>query len=209
MKTARSRASWSRTTAKASPLRNRSTSGHCAARSPASSSWTRCACPEANRLPKVEGLKSALSCLTSARYGIAWGAVGAAQACFDEVIRYCNDRKIYDKPLGSFQITQTKLANMATEITKGQLLVWRLGRMKDAGQMRPQHVSMAKRNNVRMALDVARECRTLLGANGITLEYQAGRHACNLETVLTYEGTEEIHGLILGHEFTGHAAYGA
>lgn len=164
--------------------------------------------PESNRLPGVQGLKSALSCLTSARYGIAWGAVGAAQACFDEVIRYCADRKIYDKPLGGFQITQTKLANMATEITKGQLLVWRLGRMKDEGIMRPQHVSMAKRNNVRMALDVARECRTLLGANGITLEYQAGRHACNLETVLTYEGTEEIHGLILGHEFTGEAAYG-
>jgi glutaryl-CoA dehydrogenase len=137
------------------------------------------------------------------------GRVGAAQSCFDEVIRYCADRKIYDKPLSAFQITQTKIANMATEITKAQLLVWRLGRMKDAGQMRPQHVSMAKRNNVRMALDVARECRTLLGANGITLEYQAGRHACNLETVLTYEGTEEIHGLILGHEFTGEAAYGA
>lgn len=163
--------------------------------------------PEANRLPGVEGLKSALSCLTQARYGIAWGAVGAAQACFDEALRYTQERQIFQKPLAAYQITQQKFAWMATEITKAQLLVWRLGRMKDAGTMKPHHVSMAKRNNVAMALDVARECRTLLGANGITLEYAAGRHACNLETVLTYEGTHEVHTLVLGHTITGIPAY--
>ncbi len=163
--------------------------------------------PEANRLPGVEGLKSALSCLTQARYGIAWGAVGAAQSCFDEALRYSQERQIFDKPLAGYQLTQQKLADMATEITKAQLLVWRLGRMKDAGTMQPHHVSMAKRNNVAMALDVARQCRTMLGANGITLEFQSGRHACNLETVLTYEGTHEVHTLVLGHTLTGIPAY--
>jgi glutaryl-CoA dehydrogenase len=163
--------------------------------------------PEANRLPGVSGLKSALACLTQARYGIAWGAVGAAQACFDEARRYCLERQIFDKPLAAYQLTQKKLAEMATEITKAQLLVWRLGRMKDAGTMKPEHVSMAKRNNVAMALDIARECRSLLGANGITLEFQSGRHACNLETVITYEGTHEIHTLVLGHAITGLPAY--
>jgi glutaryl-CoA dehydrogenase len=163
--------------------------------------------PEANRLPGVKGLKAALSCLTQARYGIAWGAVGAAQACFDEALRYAKDRQIFDKPLASYQLTQKKLAEMATEITKGQLLVWKLAKMKDAGTMEPHHVSMAKRNNVAMALDIARECRSLLGANGITLEFQAGRHACNLETVITYEGTHEIHTLVLGQALTGIPAY--
>jgi glutaryl-CoA dehydrogenase len=163
--------------------------------------------PEANRLPGVEGLKAALSCLTQARYGIAWGALGAAQACFDEARRYTIDRQIFDKPLAGYQLTQKKLAEMATEITKGQLLCWKLGRMKDAGTMKPHHVSMAKRNNVAMALDVARECRSLLGANGITLEFQSGRHACNLETVITYEGTHEIHTLVLGQALTGIPAY--
>ncbi len=163
--------------------------------------------PDSNRMPNTDGLKSALMCLTQARYGIAWGAVGAAQSCFDEACRYSQERHIYDKPLAGFQLTQDKLANMATEITKGQLLVWRLGRMKDEGTMRPVQVSLAKRNNVAMALDVARSARTLLGANGITLEFQSGRHACNLETVLTYEGTHEIHTLILGHEVTGVPAY--
>ncbi len=163
--------------------------------------------PEANRMPGVQGLKSALMCLTQARYGIAWGAIGAAQSCFDEARRYCLDRQIFDKPLAGYQLTQKKLAEMATEITKAQLLCWKLGRMKDAGTMKPHHVSMAKRNNVAMALDIARECRSLLGANGITLEFQAGRHACNLETVITYEGTHEIHTLVLGQAVTGIPAY--
>lgn len=163
--------------------------------------------PEANRLPKANGMKGPLSCLTQARYGIAWGAVGAAQACFDEVLRYTSERIIHGRPLSSFQLTQDKLADMGTEITKMQLLVWRLAQMKDAGTMTPQQVSMAKRNNAHKALEIARSCRSLLGANGITLEYQSGRHMCNLETVLTYEGTHEIHSLILGQAFTGEAAY--
>ncbi|HEX9794483.1 MAG TPA: acyl-CoA dehydrogenase family protein [Planctomycetota bacterium] len=163
--------------------------------------------PEANRLPGVQGLKAALSCLTQARYGISWGAIGAAQACFDEARSYSLERQIYAKPLAAFQITQIKLADMATEITKAQLLSLQLGRLKDRGAAEPEQVSMAKRNNVAMALEIARECRTLLGANGITLEFQTGRHVCNLETVLTYEGTHEIHGLILGHALTGLAAY--
>jgi alkylation response protein AidB-like acyl-CoA dehydrogenase len=153
-------------------------------------------------------MKSPLSCLTQARYGIAWGAVGAMQACFDEALRYTQERKIYNKPLAGFQLTADKLAEMATEITKAQFLVWRLGQMKDNGTMLPKHVSMAKRNNVSKALEMAHTCRTLLGANGITLEYQAGRHMCNLETVLTYEGTHEIHTLILGHQLSGVAPYG-
>jgi glutaryl-CoA dehydrogenase len=162
---------------------------------------------EANRLPKVKGMKAPLSCLTQARYGIAWGAVGAAQACFDEVLRYTDERVIHQRPLSAYQLTQDKLAEIGTEITKMQLMVWRLAQLKDSGKMRPQHVSMAKRNNVNKALEISRTCRGLLGANGITLEYQTGRHMCNLETVLTYEGTHEIHSLILGHEFTGQSAY--
>ncbi len=162
---------------------------------------------EADRLPNTSGLKSPLMCLTQARYGIAWGAVGAAQACLFEALDYTQQRQIFDKPLASYQLTQQKLAEMATEITKAQLLVWRLGRMKDDGSMTPQQVSMAKRNNVKAALDIAREARTLLGANGITLEYHSGRHACNLETVLTYEGTHEIHTLIIGQAVTGLPAY--
>ncbi|HJM38676.1 MAG TPA: acyl-CoA dehydrogenase family protein [Planctomycetota bacterium] len=164
--------------------------------------------PEVNRLPNTSHMKSPLSCLTQARYGIAWGAVGAMQACFDEALRYTQERKIYDKPLAGFQLTADKLAEIATEITKAQLLAFRLGQMKDAGTMSPKHVSMAKRNNVAKALEIAHTCRTLLGANGITLEYQAGRHMCNLETVLTYEGTHEIHSLILGHALSGVAPYG-
>ena len=163
--------------------------------------------PDQDRLPNTSGLKSALMCLTQARYGIAWGVVGAAQACLHEAIDYTRQRMIFDKPLAGYQLTQQKIADMATEITKAQLLVLRLGRMKDLGTMTPQQVSMAKRNNVRIALDIAREARTLLGANGITLEYHSGRHACNLETVLTYEGTHEIHTLIIGHAVTGVPAY--
>lgn len=163
--------------------------------------------PDANRLPGAEGLKAPLSCLTQARYGIAWGAVGAAQACFDEARRYCLEREVFDRPLAGFQITQEKLAEMASEITKAQLLVWRLGRLKDQGQATAVRVSLAKRNNVRMALEVARTCRSLLAASGITLEYHAGRHLCNLETVITYEGTHEIHTLVLGEAVTGIPAF--
>jgi len=162
---------------------------------------------EAQRLPHTSNLKSPLMCLTQARYGIAWGALGAAQACLFEAVDYTQQRQIYNRPLASFQLTQQKIAEMATEITKAQLLVLRLGRMKDEGKMTPQQVSMAKRNNVKTALDIARDARTLLGANGITLEYHSGRHACNLETVLTYEGTHEIHTLIIGQAVTGCAAY--
>jgi len=162
---------------------------------------------EAQRLPNTSNLKSPLMCLTQARYGIAWGALGAAQACLFEAVDYTQQRQIYGRPLAAFQLTQQKIAEMATEITKAQLMVMRLGRMKDEGTMTPQQVSMAKRNNVKTALDIARDARTLLGANGITLEYHSGRHACNLETVLTYEGTHEIHTLIIGQAVTGCAAY--
>ena len=162
---------------------------------------------EANRMPGVTGLGSALMCLTQARYGIAWGAIGAAQACFDEARRYTLERQIFDKPLASYQITQDKFAWMATEITKAQLLVERLGRLKDAGQLKPHQVSIAKRNNVDIAIKIARECRTMLGANGVTLEYQTGRHQCNLESVQTYEGTHEVHSLVIGHTVTGIPAY--
>ncbi len=163
--------------------------------------------PDSNRLPGAEGLKAAMRCLTEARYGIAWGAVGAAQSCFQEARRYTLERQIFDRPLAGYQLTQEKLAGMASGITKGQLLAWRLGRLKEEGKLAPPQVSLAKRDNVRMALDVARSARTLLGANGITLEYHSGRHACNLETVLTYEGTEEIHTLILGQAVTGLPAF--
>jgi len=163
--------------------------------------------PADRELPGAEGLKSALSCLSSARYGIAWGAVGAAQAVFDEALSYSQERVQFGKPIGSFQLTQRKLADMATEITKAQLLAYHLGRLADKGEMKFYHVSMAKRNNVATALACARETRTILGANGISLEYQAIRHMNNLESVHTYEGTYEIHTLILGEVLTGIPAY--
>jgi glutaryl-CoA dehydrogenase len=159
--------------------------------------------PEANRLPGVEGLKGPLSCLTQARYGIAWGAVGAGMACFDEALRYSRERIVFDKPLGAFQLPQQKLAWMATEITKAQLLALRLGRLKDAGRMHHAQVSMAKMNNVDTALQIARLARDMLGANGIVDDYCSMRHMVNLETVRTYEGTHDIHTLILGKELTG------
>jgi glutaryl-CoA dehydrogenase len=159
------------------------------------------------RLPKGDGLKAPLSCLTQARYGIAWGALGAAFACFDEALSYTKSRIVFDKPVAAFQIPQKKLADMATAITMGQLLALRTGRLKDAGTLTPAQVSMAKRNNVAMALDVARTCRDMLGANGISLEYQVGRHMCNLESVITYEGTHDIHTLAIGQELTGIAAF--
>ncbi|MFT7668420.1 MAG: glutaryl-CoA dehydrogenase [Planctomycetota bacterium] len=158
-------------------------------------------------LPGVEGLKGPLTCLNQARYGISWGATGAAMAVFDEALEYSKMREIFDKPLAGFQLAQAKLAQMATDITLAQLMSLRLGRMKDAGTMTPSQVSMAKRNNVLKALEAARVARDMLGANGISLEYQVGRHLCNLESVITYEGTHDIHTLALGHELTGIPAY--
>jgi glutaryl-CoA dehydrogenase len=159
-------------------------------------------------LPQSAGLKSPLMCLTQARYGIAWGAVGAAQACFDEAVRYARNRVMFGKPIGAFQLQQARLAEMLTEITKAQLLCLQLGRLKDQGKASPQQVSLAKRNNVDMATECARETRRLLGANGILAEYQAMRHLANLESVYTYEGTHDIHTLILGQEITGINAFG-
>jgi glutaryl-CoA dehydrogenase len=164
--------------------------------------------PESALLPKSGGLKSPLMCLTQARYGIAWGAVGAAMACYDEALSYAKNRvQFHGKPIAATQLQQTRLAEMLTEITKGQLLCWRLGRLKDEGKLRPEQVSLAKRNNVDMATDVAREARRLLGANGILVEYQAMRHMANLESVYTYEGTHDVHGLILGADVTGFQAF--
>ena len=164
--------------------------------------------PASALLPKANGLKSPLMCLTQARYGIAWGAVGAAMACYDEALRYARERVQFDgKPIAATQVQQLRLAEMLTEITKAQLLCWQLGRLKDEGRARPQQVSLAKRNNVNIACEVAREARRLLGANGILIEYSAMRHMANLESVYTYEGTHDIHGLILGQDVTGYAAY--
>ncbi|MDZ4805410.1 MAG: acyl-CoA dehydrogenase family protein [Candidatus Eisenbacteria bacterium] len=163
--------------------------------------------PEANRLPNIRGLKGPLGCLTQARYGIAWGVLGAAMGCLHTAVEYGKDRVQFDRPIAGFQLTQAKLADMITEITKGQLLCLQLGRMKDAGTMTAEQVSMAKRNNVAIALDIAREARSILGANGITLEYPVIRHMLNLESVKTYEGTHEIHTLVLGEALTGIAAY--
>jgi glutaryl-CoA dehydrogenase len=163
--------------------------------------------PKDALLPQSGGLKSPLLCLTQARYGIAWGAVGAAMACYDEAMRYAKTRVMFDKPIGAFQLQQARLADMLTEITKAQLLCLQLGRLKDRGTMSPQQVSLAKRNNVNVATDIAREARRLLGANGILAEYQAMRHLANLESVYTYEGTHDVHTLILGQEITGLNAF--
>jgi len=158
-------------------------------------------------LPRSEGLKSPLSCLTAARYGIAWGVVGAAMACYDEAVRYAKARVMFGKPIAGFQLQQARLVEMLSEITKAQLLCLQLGRLRDQGKATPQQVSLAKRNNVDMATEVAREARRLLGANGILAEYQAMRHLANLESVYTYEGTHDIHTLILGQEITGLSAF--
>jgi acyl-CoA dehydrogenase/glutaryl-CoA dehydrogenase len=163
--------------------------------------------PAENRLPDVEGMKGPLSCLTQARYGIAWGAVGAAQDCFEVAREYATDREQFGKPIGGFQMQQEKLAEMATQITLAQLLAHRLADLKEAGEMRPQHVSMAKRNNVRTARDQSRIAREMLGGNGITADYSPMRHMANMETVYTYEGTHDIHTLILGEDLTGIQAY--
>jgi glutaryl-CoA dehydrogenase len=161
---------------------------------------------EENRLPKAEGLRAPLSCLTQARYGIAWGAIGAAMACFDEAVHYSREREVQGGKLAGKQLTQEKLVFMLTEITKAQLLALRLGRIKDEGHLEPVMVSMAKRNNVDVALQIARLARDLLGANGIVDDYQSMRHMVNLETVRTYEGTHDVHTLILGEHITGHRA---
>jgi len=158
-------------------------------------------------LPKSGGIKSPLSCLTQARYGIAWGAIGAAMACYDEAVSYAKNRVMFGKPIGGTQIQQVRLADMLTEITKAQCLTLQLGRLKDAGSMTPQQVSLAKRNNVSMACDCAREARRLLGANGILVEYHSMRHLANLESVYTYEGTHDMHSLILGQDITGLSAF--
>jgi len=163
--------------------------------------------PEENRLPGVVGLKGPLSCLSQARYGIAWGAIGAAQACFDEAVNYAKSRTQFDRPIAGFQLTQQKFADILTDITHAQLVAWRLAKLKDAGKVTPAQISLAKRSNVKMALDAARTCRTILGANGVLDEYQAMRHAANLESVHTYEGTYEIHTLILGQAVTGVDAF--
>ena len=159
------------------------------------------------RLPGAEGMKGPLSCLTQARYGIAWGAIGAAMACFEEVVAYTKERRVQGGPLAGKQLTQQKLAEMLTEITKAQLLALRLGRIKDEHKLEPVMVSMAKRNNVDIALTIARMARDLLGANGIVDDYQAMRHMVNLETVRTYEGTHDVHTLVLGEHITGLRAY--
>jgi glutaryl-CoA dehydrogenase len=163
--------------------------------------------PDANRLPEVQSLKGPLSCLNEARYGIAWGVVGAARSCFEAALDYAMTRKQFDQPIASFQLTQAKLADMATKVQQGQLLALRLGQLKDEGRLTPEQVSMGKRANARMALDVARTARGVLGANGITLEYPVLRHANNLESVFTYEGTDEIHTLSIGMALTGIAAF--
>jgi glutaryl-CoA dehydrogenase len=159
--------------------------------------------PEEDRLPQAEGLRGPLMCLTQARYGIAWGAVGAAMACYEEALRYCQERLVDGGALAAKQLTQEKLVFMLTEITKAQLLALRVGRLKDAGKLRHPMVSMAKRNNVDIALRIARKARDLLGANGIVDDYVSMRHMVNLETVRTYEGTHDIHTLILGEHITG------
>jgi glutaryl-CoA dehydrogenase len=163
--------------------------------------------PEANRLPKADGIKAPLMCLSAARYGIAWGALGAAMGCYHTAVEYAKSRIQFDQPIASFQLIQAKLADMLTEITKGQLLCLQLGRLKEKGAATPEMVSLAKRNNVEIALDIARWARDILGANGITSEYPIMRHMCNLESVKTYEGTHNIHTLVLGQAITGVQAF--
>jgi glutaryl-CoA dehydrogenase len=163
--------------------------------------------PKENLFPDIYGLRGPLSCLNSARYGIAWGAIGAAMDCYDTAVRYALERKQFKKPIAAFQLTQKKLAEMLTEITKAQLLVWRLGVLRNDDRATPAQISMAKRNNVHMALTVARESRQILGAMGITGDFPIMRHMMNLESVITYEGTHDIHLLITGEEITGLEAF--
>ncbi len=168
---------------------------------------TDCRVPEENRLPDAVGLRPALSCLDQARYGISWGAIGAAMDCFETALNYVKERKQFGAPLAAYQLVQAKLADMLTEITKGQLLCWRLGRLMDEGKATPEQISLAKRNNVRVARFCARTAREMLGANGISLDYSPIRHMANIESVYTYEGTDDIHTLILGRALTGIQAF--
>lgn len=163
--------------------------------------------PDSNRLPKIKGLRGPLTCLSNARYGISWGPIGCAQACLQEVLDYTEDRILFDRPLNENQIVQLRLAEMARKITTAQVLALRLGRLKDQNRLQPTQISVAKWNNVRMALDIARDCRDLLGGAGITTEHVAIRHALNLESVITYEGTETVHQLVVGRELTGKNAF--
>ena len=163
--------------------------------------------PDSARLPNIKGLKGPLSCLTQARYGIAWGMIGAATDCYNTALKYSLERKQFSKPIASYQLTQSKLAEMLTRITEGQLMVYRLGRLKDSGKMTFQQVSMAKRNNCMIARSIAQTARGILGGNGITIDYSPIRHMANIESVYTYEGTHEMHTLILGQDVTGIAAY--
>jgi glutaryl-CoA dehydrogenase len=163
--------------------------------------------PKTNILPGVKGLKGPLSCLNSARYGISWGAIGAAMDCYDSALRYSKERIQFGKPIGGFQLTQKKLAEMITEITKAQMLTWRLGVLKNENRATPAQISMAKRNNVHMAVSIAREARQIHGGMGITGEYPIMRHMMNLESVITYEGTHDIHLLITGMDVTGMNAF--
>ena len=163
--------------------------------------------PDSSRLPNVKGLKGPLGCLTQARYGITWGPIGAAIACLSEAVDYTKERILFGRPVAATQSAQIKMADMARRITAGQLLVLQLGRLKDAGRMQPTQVSLAKWNNIRMAIDIAREARDILGGAGITTEYCPIRHALNLESVITYEGTETVHQLVVGRELTGINAF--
>ena len=166
-----------------------------------------CRLPADAVLPGVQGMKGPLSCLSEARYGIVWGSMGAARACFQSALEYAKTRVQFGRPIGGFQLTQAKLADMLTELSKGTLLALHLGRMKDQGTLRPEQVSLGKMSNVREAIEIARTARTILGANGVTLEYPVIRHMNNLESVLTYEGTNEVHTLILGQALTGISAF--
>ena len=163
--------------------------------------------PEENRFPEVSSLRGPLSCLNEARYGIVWGSVGAARACYESALEYAKERMVFGKPIAGYQLTQQKLAEMALEINRGTLVALHLGRMKDDGTLRPEHVSMGKMGNVRGAIEVARSARTVLGGNGIMLEYPVIRHMNNLESVLTYEGTHEVHTLVVGQALTGENAF--
>jgi glutaryl-CoA dehydrogenase len=163
--------------------------------------------PEANRFPEVSSLRGPFSCLNEARYGIVWGSVGAGRACFESALAYSKERIVFAKPIAGYQLTQQKLAEMALEINRATLVALHLGRMNDEGTLRPEHVSMGKMGNVRGAIDVARSARTILGGNGITLEYPVIRHMNNLESVLTYEGTHEVHTLVVGQALTGENAF--
>jgi glutaryl-CoA dehydrogenase len=163
--------------------------------------------PEENRFPEVSSLRGPLSCLSEARFGIVWGSVGAGRACFEAALDYSKERIVFGKPIAGYQLTQQKLAEMALEINRATLVALHLGRKKDEGTLRPEHVSMGKMGNVRGALEVARTARTILGGNGITLEYPVIRHMNNLESVLTYEGTHEVHTLVVGQALTGENAF--